>query len=115
MDFRELAELLHGARIDAQSIDLGGNRVELVISRGTAPNGELTSVTFERVAALKWSGASAASPSMTLSVVGLEKLAPGEPWRLYVSTAQGAELELTCGTVSCNGLEVTGVGRSYRH
>ena len=114
MDFREVAKVLQGSRIAAHSIDLTGNRVEVVTSP-KAMGAPAHSVCFEGVTALKWSGASPGSSLMILSVVGLEKLGVGEPWRLYISTAQGAELELTCRAAMCDGAEVTGVGRSYCH
>ena len=111
MDFREVAAALQGASVSAHRIDLRSNSVELVVPAGPATH----TVVFENLLALKWSNTPATPTVLTLSTVGLEKLGPGEPWRLYIRTSDGAELELSCRDVSCDGTAVTGVGRSYRH
>ncbi len=60
-----------------------------------------------------WGGA-ASQGSVALLIVGLERLAPGEPWRLYVKTSNGNELELACRAIVSDGDDVSGIGRSYR-
>lgn len=111
MDFREVAAALQGASIREHRIDLRSNCAELVIPSAPEPR----RIVFENLLALKWNNTSAVPSVLTLSTVGLEKLGPGEPWRLYIRTSEGAELELSCRDVSCDGTAVTGVGRSYRH
>lgn len=111
MDFREVAAALQGANISEHRIDLRSNCVELVVPASPLAR----TVVFESLLSLKWSNTSAGTTVFTLSTIGLEKLGPGEPWRLYIRTSDGAELELSCRDVSCDGTAVTGVGRSYRH
>ena len=110
MEFREAASLLQGASAEAHSIDLGSGFVELVLAKPARHT-----LRFEKISHLKWTGPDSRSASLDFSVVGLEKLGPSESWRLYARTPEGAELELTCASVSCDGMEVTGVGRAYRH
>ncbi len=111
MDFREVAAALQGASVSEHRIDLRSNCVELVVP--ATPRAR--SVVFASLLSLKWSNTSGIPTVLTLSTVGLEKLGAGEPWRLYIRTSDGAELELSCREVSCDGAAVTGVGRSYRH
>ncbi|MDQ6719005.1 MAG: hypothetical protein M3Z17_11760 [Gemmatimonadota bacterium] len=111
MDFRDVAAALQGASISEHRIDLKLNSVELVVPASP----RALAIVFEDLLSLKWSNTSATPTVLTLSTVGLEKLGPGEPWRLYIRTSDGAELELSCRDVSCDGAAVTGVGRSYRH
>jgi hypothetical protein len=111
MDFREVAAALYAASIGEHTIDLRSSCVRLVV-----PAGHLTRiVVFENLISLKWSNASALPTVLTLATVGLERLGAGEPWRLYIRTSEGAELELSCGAIFTDGVEVTGIGRSYRH
>lgn len=115
MDFREVAAALQGADVETHSIELGGGRVRLVTAARSRRERAACTVVFDRVTSLKWVGTSERASVLTLSTVGLERLGPGEPWRLYVRTLEGAELELSANAVSCDGEEVTGIGRSYRH
>lgn len=116
MDFREVAAALHGADVETHSIDLAGISVRLVTAADSRRERAVRTVVFDRVTSLKWSSsAERASSVITLSTVGLERLGADEPWRLYIRTPDGAELELSALSVSCDGEEVTGVGRSYRH
>jgi len=108
MDYREVTAVLHGSTLKSHSIDLANGRVEL------APDG-LPSIVFETVTILKWSGSASAATGMRVSVIGLERLGSGEPWGLYLKGENSGERELTCARVICDGAEVTGVGRSYRH
>ncbi len=110
MDFREVASALQGARLDAHSLSLDQNAVALSVTGGAASH----SVVFSAVTGYKWTPASPAS-DITLSVVGLERLGETEPWRLYIRTDGGTEVELSCGSVRCDGVAVTGIGRAYRH
>jgi hypothetical protein len=108
MDFREVTAVLHGSILQSHSIDLANSRVEL------APK-DAPSVRFESLTILKWSGTGSPTSAMRVAVVGLERLGAGEPWRLYLKSENTGELELTCARVLCEGAEVTGIGRSYRH
>jgi hypothetical protein len=113
MDFRDVVAALHGSTIEKHTIDFARNRVEIIPSREA--HSEPAPISFESVVLLKWSGADPASARIRVGIVGLEKLGPGEPWRLYLKTADGAELELSCARVTSGGEEITGIGRSYRH
>jgi hypothetical protein len=113
MDFRDIVAALHGSTFERHTIDLAQNRVEIIPSREA--EGESAPIAFENVVLLKWSGAESTSAKIRIGVIGLEKLGQGEPWRLYLKTFDGAEIELTCGRVTSGGEEVTGIGRSYRH
>lgn len=107
MEFREVAAALQGATLETHSMDLGRSQVQLAVPSHT--------VIFDGIISMKWVSSQAGPAVLTLSTVGLERLGPGEPWRLYIRTPDGTELELSCRAVSCDGEEVTGVGRSYRH
>ena len=111
MDFREVAAALHGAQLNEHRIDLQARRAELILPGTPRPR----TIAFKGILALKWSSTSATPAVLTPATVGLEKLGPGEPWRLYIRTPDGAELELSCREVSFDGAAVTGVGRSYRN
>lgn len=113
MDFRDVVATLHGSVIEKHTIDFARKRVELMPSSEGTSNSQ--PISFENVALLKWSGSGSSSATIRIAVIGLEKLGQGEPWRLYLKTADGAELELTCGRVTSGGEEITGIGRSYRH
>lgn len=115
MDFREVTAALLGAVLESHSIDLAAGRVELVpVERGHSAAGRRT-VAFESVSAFKWTATTPRGRELFVSIIGLERLGPEEPWRLYLRSENGGELELTCARVSFGGAEVAGVGRSYRH
>jgi hypothetical protein len=113
MDFRDITDRLVGATIDSHSVDLANGIVEL--ASPSISGGAPQQVKFEGVAILKWTSSTNPCGRLSISVIGLEKLGPGEPWRLYIRTSDGGELELTCRSVRGDGEEVTGIGRSYRH
>jgi hypothetical protein len=106
-DFRALVAALHGAVAERVDIALDAKRVEL------AAGGRL--VAFEGVTRLTWrSGSAAPLARFVVRTLGLERLAPGDVWRLLVGPEDGTELELACMRVTCDGVEVQGVGRSWR-
>ena len=107
--------MLHGSVLESHSIDLTRSRVELAPSAPAAGSVVRRTVVFEEVSLLKWTGTSFGSAALRVSVIGLERLGPGEPWRVYLRNGDFGELELTCARVMCGGDEVTGIGRSYRH
>src|SRR5438552_18578685 len=98
MDFRDVVAALHGSAIERHTIDFTQNRVEIIPSR--EEEGESAAIAFENVVLLKWSGVGSTSAKIRISVIGLEKLGPEEPWRLYLKTADAVELELTCARVT---------------
>lgn len=97
MDIREvsLSERLVGLRVASAS----GDRI----------------VVFSGVSTVRCKMAASSAHIDSLETVGLEKLGAGEVWRLYAQTGEGAELELSCRAIHCDGVEVTGIGRSYHH
>jgi hypothetical protein len=114
--FRDVAMTLHLASLDGHNFDLGASRFELNTSAaGQGRAGSMTLV-FEDVTNLRWVRRAEDVPTgsaTTLTVVGLERMAPGEPWRLYLHPSSGGELELACSRVTCDGVEITGIGRAY--
>lgn len=111
LDFRELSALLHGAAAEISAVSLSESTVTLRVNAG----GSERLVVFGEVDTLRCRMAASPAHTGVLETVGLEKLGAGEVWRLYAQTAEGAELELSARTIVCDGAEVTGVGRSYRH
>lgn len=87
MGFRDVAAALHHSTLEHNALDVTLGTFELAVSN---------------------------ADEAILSVVGLERLAADEPWRLYVRPRTGGELEVTCARISCNGLGVTGIGRAYK-
>ena len=115
MEFRDVTALLYGSELASHTIDLSSGRVALLPAGEKTPVALNRSIAFERVRMLKWTGHTDAGAGMRISIVGLERLGAGEPWRLFLQLDGSAELELTCDSVFCRGEEVTGVGRSYRN
>lgn len=111
--FREIADALHRAHLNRYHIDLASGRFELTASTPEGGKPPLT-IVFEGVTAFRWRSESTLASLLQVEVVGLERLGPGEPWRLYLSPRKGSELELTCGAILRDGIEVTGVGRIFR-
>ena len=113
MDFREVSAFLYRSNVEFKDVSFGRRSVEM---KASAPDGcSSHTISFRDVTILKWQSARQASGSGELVTVGLEKLGAGEVWRLYAQTAGHAELELSCRAIYCDGAEVTGIGRSYRH
>jgi len=113
MDFREITALLHTSLVELEKVLLSARSVELTVS--PADGGSRRTITFSDVMIMKWNPAPATNSISAVRTVGLEKLGAGEPWRLYAQTSDGSELELTCRAILCDGVEITGIGRSYRH
>jgi hypothetical protein len=106
-DFRALCAALHGAVAERLDVALDAKRVEL------AAAGHV--VVFEGVTRLAWrSGTPAPLARFVVRTLGLERLKPGDVWRLLLAPEDGTELELACARVTCDGVEVQGVGRSWR-
>ena len=97
--------------MDIREVSLSASRVELRVAAGSAER----VLVFGGVDTMRCKMGASSAHAGSLETVGLEKLGAGEVWRLYAQTAEGAELELSCGAIHCDGVEVTGVGRSYRH
>ncbi|MBA3645563.1 MAG: hypothetical protein H0W63_05240 [Gemmatimonadaceae bacterium] len=88
-------------------------RLAIRVERGGAA--AAPDLVFHQVEIMRWKPAKNPAPPSPLDTVGLEKLGAGEVWRLYAQTVAGAEIEISCRTIVCDGAEVTGIGRSYRH
>jgi hypothetical protein len=113
MEFREVTAILHGATVVVRALDFSGAR--LVVDIQGREETRAHEHEFQDVELLRWKTMKNAGPTAALETVGLEKLGAGEVWRLYAQTTIGAELELSCRRIECDGAEVTGIGRSYRH
>ena len=114
IEFRTVPALLHRARVAAASLDVESASFRLITHApdGTRPAVELA---LSGVSEFHWhAGAAAPGDPLELAVVGLERLAADDVWRLYLVPGPAAVLELSCRAVRCNGADVTGVGRSFR-
>ena len=112
MDFREVTEIVLGGLIEFREVSFPSASAELVVS---GRNGGTRTISFREIELLKWKGARGNAAPSAIDTVGLEKLGAGEAWRFYAQTKDGAELELSCRSIFCDGAEIGGVGRSYRH
>ncbi|HJP56549.1 MAG TPA: hypothetical protein VJ847_05910 [Gemmatimonadales bacterium] len=114
IDFRTVPAMLHRARVETASLDLASASFRLVArppDSGTAP----VTLVLSGVSEFRWhAGAAARGDPLSLSVVGLERLAADDVWRLYAVPGPSAVLELSCEAIRLNGDPVTGVGRSFR-
>jgi len=114
IDFRSVCRTLYGSHIERHSLDVTAKRLELAIVRPEHDHAERVSLVFEGVTQFRWQCDSPAPyERMDLPIVGLERLAPGDVWRLYLNPGPGVTLELSCARITCDGAEVQGVGRSY--
>lgn len=114
IDFRAVSAILFRARIDDVSLALQAGRLRLVIRPAGAEPARPVALVFDGVSDFRWrSGTTDVTDPLELSVVGLERLAADDVWRLYAVPVPGAVLELSCRAVSCDGREVSGVGRSF--
>lgn len=111
MDFRDVTAVLFGAAVDIRSVSLSEGRVELTVMAAAARR----AIVFGEVGMLRCRMAASSTHRALLDSVGLEKLGAGEVWRLYAQASDGAELELSCNVIFCDGQEVGGIGRSWRH
>jgi hypothetical protein len=115
--FRDVAAGLHRATLHGHNFDLAASRFELNTTAPGESDGPSMKLVFDDVTNLRWirnpENDPDGSPTI-LAIVGLERLAPGEPWRLYLRPSSGGELELACVRVTCDGIQVTGIGRAYR-
>ena len=113
IDFRAVCRTLYGSHVERHALDVTTKRLELSLVR---PDGseEKLRLSFEGVTQFRWQCDSPAPyKRMELPVVGLERLAADDVWRLYLNPGGAATLELSCARITCNGAEVQGVGRSY--
>lgn len=114
IDFRAVCRTLYGSRIDRHALDVTTKRLELTIARTDDGHARSVCLIFEGVTQFRWQCDSPAPDErMELPVVGLERLAAGDVWRLYLNPAPATTLELSCSRITCDGVEVQGVGRSY--
>lgn len=114
IDFRAVCGLLYRSRIDRHSLDVTTKRLELAVLSPKEAGTEPVRLVFEGVTQFRWQCDSPAPDQpMELPVVGLERLAASDVWRLYLNPAPATTLELSCGRITCGGAEVQGVGRSY--
>jgi hypothetical protein len=115
VDFRTVCLALHGARIERHALDARAKRLELTIAPAVRSGEDQLALVFEGVTQFRWQCDSPAPfDQMDLPIVGLERLAAGDVWRLYLNPCQSATLELSCSRITCDGAEVEGVGRHYR-
>ena len=111
---------MHRASLLTQEIDLGASRFSITVSGGESAAATGVSGSFEAVTIFRWhqQQASAVKPAAagptTISVVGLERLAEGQPWRLYLRLESGGELEISCSRIIWGKNETTGIGRAYK-
>jgi hypothetical protein len=114
IDFRTVCRTLHGSRIEGHSLDVTTRLLELAIARTDDGRVRQVGLVFEGVTQFRWQCDSPVPPQrMELPVVGLERLAADDVWRLYLNSSPGTTLELSCRRITCDGAEVQGVGRSY--
>ena len=114
-DFRAVCRALHRSHVERHALDLEGKRLELAVLAATHEPAEPVTLVFEGITQFRWQSDSAAPyERMELTTVGLERLAAGDVWRLYLNPSQSATLELSCRRITCDGVEVHGVGRHYQ-
>lgn len=114
IDFRTVCGVLHESHIEQHDLDVTTRRLELAIVRRDQERAARVSLVFEGVTQFRWqSDSPAPHKRMELPIVGLERLAAADVWRLYLNPAPGTTLELSCSRITCDGAEVQGVGRSY--
>lgn len=114
-DFRTVCRMLHRSQVERHALDLKAKRLELAIMPTDGDVTGRTTLIFDGITQFRWQCDSAAPyDRMELSIVGLERLAPGDVWRLYLHPCRSATLELSCARITCDGAEVLGVGRHYQ-
>ena len=114
IDFRAVCRVLYGSRIEGHALDVTTKRLELAIVRTEHDGAARVSLVFEGVTQFRWQCDSPAPyERMDLPIVGLERLAADDVWRLYLNPRPAVTLELSCARIICDGAEVQGVGRSY--
>ena len=114
-DFRAVCRMLHCSQVERHALDLKTKRLELTITPADRARAAPDTLVFDGITQFRWQSDSAAPyERMELSIVGLERLAAGDVWRLYLHPCRSATLELSCTSITCNGAEVLGVGRHYQ-
>jgi hypothetical protein len=107
--------MLHRAQVERHTLDLKEKRLELTITPADRDGAAQATLVFDGITQFRWQSDSAAPyERMELSIVGLERLAAGDVWRLYLHPCRSATLELSCTRITCNGAEVLGIGRHYQ-
>lgn len=114
-DFRTLCRMLYCSQVERHALDLKAKRLELAIMPTDRDRTGLAMLIFDGITQFRWQCDSATPyDQMELSIVGLERLAAGDVWRLYLHPCRSATLELSCTRITCDGAEVLGVGRHYQ-
>ena len=114
-DFRTVCGMLHRSEVERHALDLKAKRLELAMLPAAGDHSGRATLIFDGITQFRWHADSAAPyERMELSIVGLERLAAGDVWRLYLHPCRSATLELSCTRITCDGAEVTGVGRQYQ-
>ena len=114
-DFRTVCRTLHRSQVERHALDLKAKRLELTIMPTDGDRDDSTTLVFDGITQFRWQTDSPTPyEQMELSIVGLERLAAGDVWRLYLHPCRSATLELSCIRITCNGAEVLGVGRQYQ-
>lgn len=113
-DFRAVCRTLFRSQVLHHALDLKAKRLELVIVPADHETSEPRKFVFEGITQFRWQSDSPVPyDRMELSIVGLERLAADDVWRLYASPGHSGTLELSCAGITCDGSEVHGVGRHY--
>jgi len=114
-DFRTVCRMLHCSQVERHALDLKAKRLELTIASIDGDRTAQATLVFDGITQFRWQADSTAPyERMELSIVGLERLAPDDVWRLYLHPGRSATLELSCIRITCDGAEVLGVGRQYQ-
>jgi hypothetical protein len=115
VDFRSVCQRLYGSHVERHALDLRAKRLELAIVLAGRDRTERLALVFEGITQFRWQCDSPAQYDlMELSIVGLERLAADDVWRLYLNPCYSATLELSCTRITCGGAQVQGVGRHYQ-
>jgi hypothetical protein len=111
VSYRDLCAALYRASLEEHHLDVVSGRFVL-LARNRA--GEVLRVGMDGVTSFRWTTSSPRPPgALELAIVGLERLGPAEPWRLYFNPSPGTELEVTSLRMTCNGEVLSGTGRRY--
>ena len=113
-DFRAVCRTLFRSQVLHHALDLKAKRLELVIVPRAHDQSARVELHFEGITQFRWQcDSSAPYDRMELSIVGLERLAADDVWRLYANPGQSGTLELSCASITCDDIKVHGVGRHY--
>jgi hypothetical protein len=109
--YRDLCAALYRATLVEHHLDLVSGRFVFLARTRTQ---EVLRVGMDGITSFRWSATTARpGEGFQLSIVGLERLGPVEPWRLYVSSGPATELEVTSFRMTCDGEALAGTGRRY--